>query len=452
MKKTLPNNLFVFLVALMIMPILSAHGVETSFTGGRVKENLSLTKANGPYLISSTIEIPTGVTLTIEPGVQIKVDSPVNLFWIQGKLSIQGTLDLPVRIDGAASSYFYLKGARTAEVNAKFLFVNGSGIGSVIPATGHEQNASLNFEDCEFVNIPGFNYIWYPNAARISRNVFWKTAGFSIGTNNAEVSFRNNLFLGDPIKVEENSYWLDVWNGSTLVNLSGNEFRDLTKNALVGKVSFSAKGNYWTGIDPSAVNRHILDSNDSLNFPGVVDFSGQLTLPPVEVPKNSSLVKEFQTKEAEAKVAAELKAQQEADAKAARELAAAKQKEKEEAEARSAVEKAAAEQKAKLEEQAKAAAELKVKEEAERKATAESIAAYNIIVEKNAAEVKAKQDADAKAAAEKVLADAKAQAAKIIADAKAKAMKKISITCIKGKLTKKVTSVNPKCPAGYKKK
>jgi hypothetical protein len=30
--------------------------------------------------------------------------------------------------------------------------------------------------------------------------------------------------------------------------------------------------------------------------------------------------------------------------------------------------------------------------------------------------------------------------------------KKSSITCIKGKLTKKVTAVNPKCPAGYKKR
>jgi hypothetical protein len=29
---------------------------------------------------------------------------------------------------------------------------------------------------------------------------------------------------------------------------------------------------------------------------------------------------------------------------------------------------------------------------------------------------------------------------------------KTTITCIKGKATKKVVGVNPKCPAGYKKK
>lgn len=38
------------------------------------------------------------------------------------------------------------------------------------------------------------------------------------------------------------------------------------------------------------------------------------------------------------------------------------------------------------------------------------------------------------------------------AEAKAAVLKKKTITCIKGKLTKKVTAVKPKCPAGYKKK
>ena len=61
---------------------------------------------------------------------------------------------------------------------------------------------------------------------------------------------------------------------------------------------------------------------------------------------------------------------------------------------------------------------------------------------KAAAELKAKQEADAKAAAE--------LKAKQEAEAKAAATKKITITCIKGKLIKKVTTVKPKCPSGYK--
>ena len=55
-----------------------------------------------------------------------------------------------------------------------------------------------------------------------------------------------------------------------------------------------------------------------------------------------------------------------------------------------------------------------------------------------------------KAAADKAAAD-KAAADKAAAD-KAAAAKKTTIICFKGKLTKKVTAVKPKCPAGYRKK
>ena len=58
--------------------------------------------------------------------------------------------------------------------------------------------------------------------------------------------------------------------------------------------------------------------------------------------------------------------------------------------------------------------------------------------------VKAEEEANAKAKAD---ANIKAEA-----EAKVAAKKKITITCVKGKLTKKVTAVSPKCPAGYKKK
>jgi len=176
--------------------------------------------------------------------------------------------------------------------------------------------------------------------------------------------------------------------------------------------------------------------------------------------------------EVEEKAAADLKAKQEAEAKAAADKAAEDLKAKQEAEA-----KAAADLKAKQEAEAKAAADLKAKQEAEEKAAAE-LKAKQEAEAKAAAEVKAKQEADAKAAADKATADlkakqeaeakakvaadlkakkaaeAKAAAAKILAAAKAKAAaaKKTTITCVKGKLIKKVTAVKPVCPKGYKKK
>ena len=149
-------------------------------------------------------------------------------------------------------------------------------------------------------------------------------------------------------------------------------------------------------------------------------------------------------KAAAEKAAADLKA---AAAKVAAELKAAAEKiaaDKSVAELKAMAEKAAAELKAKIAAD-KAAADLKA---AADKAAAE----LKAVAEKAAADLKAAAD---KAAAEKVLADAKASAAKILADAKAKAaaaLKKTTITCVKGKLMKKVTAVKPVCPKGYTKK
>jgi len=96
--------------------------------------------------------------------------------------------------------------------------------------------------------------------------------------------------------------------------------------------------------------------------------------------------------------------------------------------------KTAAELRAKQEAEAKTAAELRAKQEAEAKTAAE-LKAKQEAEAKTAAELKAKQEAEAKAAADK-----------------AAVKKKTTITCVKGKLVKKVTAIKPVCPTGYKKK
>ena len=156
--------------------------------------------------------------------------------------------------------------------------------------------------------------------------------------------------------------------------------------------------------------------------------------------------------EAAEKAAADLKAQQEADAKAAAEKVATDLKAKQEADAKAAAEKVAADLKTKQEADAKAAADLKAKQEADAKVAAEKVAAD--LKAKQAADAKAAADLKAKQAAAAKAAAAKAAAAKILADAKAKAAaaKKTTITCVNGKLTKKVTAIKPVCPKGYKKK
>jgi M6 family metalloprotease-like protein len=96
-------------------------------------------------------------------------------------------------------------------------------------------------------------------------------------------------------------------------------------------------------------------------------------------------------------------------------------------------------------------AEFLIKQEADAKATAE-IKAKQDAEARATAELKSKQEAEAKQEADRLAAELKAKQEAV---AKAKvdaAKKKTTITCVKGKQSKKVTAVSPKCPKGYKKK
>ena len=85
------------------------------------------------------------------------------------------------------------------------------------------------------------------------------------------------------------------------------------------------------------------------------------------------------------------------------------------------------------------------------KAAAEKAAAEKAAAEKAAAEKAAAEKAAAeKAAAEKGAAEKAAAEKAALAQSQPKSSK--TITCVKGKVIKKVTSANPTCPKGYKKK
>jgi V8-like Glu-specific endopeptidase len=92
-------------------------------------------------------------------------------------------------------------------------------------------------------------------------------------------------------------------------------------------------------------------------------------------------------------------------------------------------------------EEIRIAAELKAKQEADAKAASELKAKQDTDA-KVAEELKAKQELEAKVAAE--------MKAKQEADAKTLILKKITITCFKGNSFKKVTAIKPICPKGYK--
>ena len=96
-------------------------------------------------------------------------------------------------------------------------------------------------------------------------------------------------------------------------------------------------------------------------------------------------------------------------------------------------------------------AEFLIKQEADAKATAE-IKAKQDAEARATAELKSKQEAEAKQEADRLAAELKAKQEAVARAKVDAAKKKTTITCVKGKQSKKVTAVSPKCPKGYKKK
>jgi len=104
--------------------------------------------------------------------------------------------------------------------------------------------------------------------------------------------------------------------------------------------------------------------------------------------------------------------------------------------------------------QTRAEADTKLAKDAQTRAEADTKFA-NDAQTRAEADTKLAKDAQTRAESDAVLArdaELKAKEAQTKAESEAAANKKATITCIKGKLTKKVIAVNPKCPAGYKKK
>jgi hypothetical protein len=369
-----------------------------------------------------------------------------------------------------------------------------------------ENTAKFVLSNSEYVDSTGPNYVWYPDIFQVTGNYFSNIGGFSIGMNKcrngqpsgSDVEIKNNTFDGTPGYTYYSEGWVVAWVSycGGVINLKNNYFKN-SIGTLVSlakgyssPITIDATSNYWGSLNLTTISNFVLDSSDSVNYCCNIKTDNALVDVPSVVSKVSVILQE--RADAVAKAAAELKAKQEAELKVAAELKA-----KQEAEA-----KAAAELKAKQEAELKVAAELKAKQEAEAKAAADakaiadkaaahanrreqfisvlplrsgivplsssgiplkvnstsnlSVFAYNStndVCEYQNGMIRTKKSGRCVIAFSQEGNSEFKPAGNLILDFTIAAVtKKTTITCIKGKLTKKVTSLAPQCPAGYKKK
>ena len=330
-----------FASSFTLVPISNSSAATT--IGGITNSDLVLTKSQSPYSLSTTLQIPAGIKVTVEAGVEIQSNGLETMFWNQGILSFKGTRENPIRLTGKPSVYILTKNAEVgSQLNITGVLFNGGS--RVWSNQGYSGYFTLIFEDNEVKDVTDFIYVWYLlNKAVIQRNVFINSGGLSVGfSEGKDVSILNNLFIGP----STTGYWIESWAAyGGQLEVHNNEFRGGPYIAVQLKpdykdVKINASSNFWGNQSTVDISKMVNDRNDSLSYLNTIDISSPLSQAALGTPANSIL----QTEKA-------------------------------------ATEKAATE----------------------------------------------------KAATEK-----------------AASTKKTTITCIKGKMTKKVTSLKPKCPTGYK--
>ena len=266
--------------------------------GGLISENLRFTKANSPYTLTSTLQIPKEFSVIVDAGVEIIYNGPrygaksgisqdqEGMFYVHGNIDFKGTDSNQIRLSGEPRYYFLVEGSKD---NANILindviFQGGYGL-----VYGSASYAYFSLKNSIISDVPAYQYIWYPTKPLIIEgNIFKNSGGMSIGfdgrssskkPNTPQVTVRNNLFIGP----STTDYWVENWvaYGSTLF-VTGNSFTEGPYTAVsvrkgYDNVSVNASGNYWGTTDQTKIASMVKDSKDGLDFQTVIKTDNPLT-------------------------------------------------------------------------------------------------------------------------------------------------------------------------------
>lgn len=293
-----PRILMTYLTVIIMVFGLVPKASGSAFSGGLVTSDLVISDTSAPWRVTKTVEVPKGRTLRIEEGVTIDARSVKTLFWIQGRLEILGTANSPISIMGQPEEYVIANGAERAEILIRFLHVNGGGKGGFLRETGQYGPAEITIEDSVFIDIPDKWSTSSPWPVTISRNVFRGTQGFNISQGDSKMVFENNLLLGPALEYYDQIGWLDINGSGPKGNLviRGNDFSQVVGNVAIARVDVDLGDNYWGAQDSTIVANRILDSRDSLKYPGTANALPLLNEPPSRTPTKESIAELIELK------------------------------------------------------------------------------------------------------------------------------------------------------------
>ena len=276
--------IFVSFLSALIFPavfVQTAAGVEVD---GLLNENTTWTTENSPYIITDTVQVPEDVVLTIQPDVTVTFSGEGDIFSVMGAIQAQGTVNEKIIFEGnGAANFFNVLESDKSSLSLDYcVFDDAERLWTI--DDGIEQ---VILRHSELSNIATDSSLFHwKKACYIEYNVFVDAAGFGMYNWFGEDSGATIYIRYNVLKTNTGvfaSMYPNVHGQGFVVQY--NSFVDVDEtvlqvNAWLGDdVDIIASQNYWGTTDTEIIDSLILDKNDEIDRPAVIEYLPILSEP-----------------------------------------------------------------------------------------------------------------------------------------------------------------------------
>ena len=208
---------------LLLISVFAVLRLSATDVSGPITSNTLWTVVNSPYVVTGNVLVMEGVTLTIEPGVEVRFDASKAL-QINGTLVARGTATDSIRftsnttqIPGAWGNIYFTTSAVDVVVDNAGNYVNGS----IMEYCLVEYGGTIEETDADMLRLdealPGIRHCTIKNALNAGIGIYYPYYDPLI------YRLDNNAFRQCRIGIEAHCYsrWLSITNSSFIMNETG---------------------------------------------------------------------------------------------------------------------------------------------------------------------------------------------------------------------------------------
>ena len=259
------------IIALIMITLLIPAVSQATDVGGIINSNTTWTLANSPYNFTSVVQVAAGVTLTIEPGVELNgADEISHELELWGSLYAVGN-DSSMIVFNSCSII-----AKDATSSIQLEYVERN-LGSITNISGCDMIIRNSLINVGAIVIRSANDI-------VERNIL-KDSYLQVQHGSSSIAIRNNLFYtgsGNPFKLLIDVIADPIIELNTF--LSTNEIV-IENYCCSTSNNVTASNNYWNTTETTIIDSMILDRNDDLNRSYII-YDPILTAPDQDTPTN----------------------------------------------------------------------------------------------------------------------------------------------------------------------